>query len=118
MTFQMGRTRTFQMGRRMDVPVSTTLVVFKMNRICTIRKERFMYVHFSSLCPLGLVQSQQWKRQNNLWNLFKLTINTLERRHRSGAFIANYEQISRSVQLFPLLSLNKYIPGEIKSISS
>ena len=43
-----------------------------------------------------LVQSQQWKHQNNAWNLFK-----------SGVFIINFEQISHIPLVFPLLNLNK-----------
>ena len=57
-----------------------------------------------------LVQSQQWKQQSNVWNL--LTIKTPKRRqwYRFGAFVVNFEQISKIVLLFLLLTLNKYIP--------
>ena len=56
-----------------------------------------------------LVQSQLWKHQDNVWNLFKLTIKTPERRQwrRYGVFIVNVEQISHIVLVFPLLTLNK-----------
>ena len=41
----------------------------------------------------------------------KLAIKIPERRHwiRSGVFIANFEQISHIVLVFPLLTLNKLI---------
>ena len=56
-----------------------------------------------------LVQSQLWKHQDNVWNLFKLTTKTPERRQwrRYGVFIVNVEQISHIVLVFPLLTLNK-----------
>ena len=43
----------------------------------------------------------------------KLTIKTPERRHwcRSGVFIVNFEHISHLVQVFLLLTLNKYLPA-------
>ena len=43
----------------------------------------------------------------------KLTIKTLERRQwrRSGVFIVNFENISRLVVVFLLLTLGRYIPG-------
>ena len=50
-----------------------------------------------------LVQSQQWKQQNNMWNLFKVTIKALQK-HRSGIFDIKFEQISQTV-------LNKYQLG-------
>ena len=57
-----------------------------------------------------LVQSQQWKQQSNVWNL--LTIKTPKRRqwYRFGAFVVNFEQISKTVLLFLSLTLSKYIP--------
>ena len=51
------------------------------------------------------VQGQQGKHQNNVWILLKTW------RHY-GAFIANFEQISNIVLVFPLVTLNKYIPAE------
>ena len=47
----------------------------------------------------GIVQSQQWKPQNNVWNLFKVTIRTSEWRQwrRSGVSFVNFEQISQIV---------------------
>ena len=45
-----------------------------------------------------------------IWS--KLTIKTPERRRcRYNIFIANFEQISHKVLGFPLLNLNKFIPG-------
>ena len=43
-----------------------------------------------------LVQSQQWKHQSNLWNLFKVNNKATERRQwsRSGVLIVNFEEIS------------------------
>ena len=55
------------------------------------------------LVPTQLaVQSQQWKHQNNVWNLFKFG-----QWCRSGVFIVNIEQISRIVLVFSLLTLYK-----------
>ena len=56
-----------------------------------------------------LVQIQQWKHQNNLWNLFKVN-NKAPERHRSSVFIIKFEQISHIglvILMFPLLTLNK-----------
>ena len=47
-----------------------------------------------------LTQSQQLKHQNNVWNLLK--VNSL-----SGVIIFNFEQVSHTVLMFPLLTLNK-----------
>ena len=86
-------------------------------------------------CRHLLVQSQQWKHQNNIPTTVlrsdsagtyllkanrgntrtmceidsKLTITTAKRRHwcRFSVFIVNFEQISQIVLLFPLLNLNK-----------
>ena len=56
-----------------------------------------------------LVQSQQWKHQNDMWNLWKVNKKTAEQRHwrRSDVFIVNFEQISHILQVFLLLTLNK-----------
>ena len=48
-----------------------------------------------------LVQSQQGKHSNNVWNLFK--VNNKD----NSVFIVNFEQISRIVLVFSLLTLNK-----------
>ena len=62
---------------------------------------------FPVLC---VVQSQQWKHQSDVWNLYsKLTIKTTERRQsrRYGVFIVNFEQILRIALMLPLLNLSK-----------
>ena len=57
-----------------------------------------------------LVQSQQWKRQNNVWNLLKFANkDTRTTTLTSCVFLINFEQISHNVLVFPLLTLNKYI---------
>ena len=63
----------------------------------------FFYRHYSAynFFPANLyVQSQQWKHQNNVWNLFKVNL-------RSSVFVANFEQISQIVLVFSLLTINK-----------
>ena len=51
-----------------------------------------------------LVQSQQWKHQYNVRNLFKDT--KLRQRRHLGVAIVNFEQISHIVLVFLLLTLN------------
>ena len=55
------------------------------------------------------VQIQKWKHQKNVWNLYKLTIKTLEQRRWRyfGVFVVNFEQISDIGFMFPLLTLKK-----------
>ena len=63
----------------------------------------FFYRYYSAynFFPANLyVQSQQWKHQNNVWNLFKVNL-------RSSVFVANFEQISQIVLVFSLLTINK-----------
>ena len=63
----------------------------------------FFYRYYSAynFFPANLyLQSQQWKHQNNVWNLFKVNL-------RSGVFVANFEQISQIVLVFSLLTINK-----------
>ena len=50
-----------------------------------------------------LMQSQQRKQQNNVWNLFKVNLKDLI----DDVFIVNVGQISRIILVFPLLTLNK-----------
>ena len=52
-----------------------------------------------------LVQGQQWKYQNNMWNLFKF--NNKDVWHRFVVFIVNFEQMSHIALVFQLLTLNK-----------
>ena len=56
-----------------------------------------------------LVQSQQWKHQSNMWNLFygnnKDTRTTQWR--RCGVFSVTFEQIPHIIVVFLLLTLNK-----------
>ena len=54
----------------------------------------------------ALAQSQEWKNQNNVWNLLIVTLDTCQWR-RSDVFIINFEQISDFAVVFPLLTLNK-----------
>ena len=53
------------------------------------------------------VQSQHWKHQNNMWNPFK--VNNKDTICRSTVLIVNFEQISRNVLVFSLLTLNRSI---------
>ena len=57
------------------------------------------------------VHSQQQKHKKNTWNLFKLTTKISKQCHwsRPGAFIVDFEHISRPFLLFLLLTLNKQI---------
>ena len=61
-------------------------------------------------CPM-LVQSQQWNHQNNIRNLFKVTIKTQEwcQWRRFGVNIVKFEQMSYIFVLFPLLTLSKSV---------
>ena len=74
---------------------------------------RLIALSYSTLICMSnhhlLVQSQQLKHQHNVWNLFKLTIVTLERCHWgcSGVFVVNFEHVSHNVLMFPWLILNK-----------
>ena len=52
----------------------------------------------------ALAQSQEWKHQNNVWNLLIETLDTCQWR-RSDVFIINFEQISDFALVFPLLTL-------------
>ena len=57
-----------------------------------------------------LVKSQQWKHQNNNWNLFKVnnkdtTTTSMASSWCSSLFIVNFEQISHIVLVFPFLIL-------------
>ena len=57
-----------------------------------------------------LPQSQQWKLQSNLRNLFKVNKKkTPERRHRRrvGICIVNFEHISHMGLVYPFLILSK-----------
>ena len=57
---------------------------------------------------------QQWRHQNNVWNLFKV-INKDTRMtswRRSDVFIVNFEQMSHIVMVFPLLILNTQMRAE------
>ena len=56
-----------------------------------------------------LTQSQQWKLQSNLRNLFKVNKKRPERRHRRRVdiFIVNFEYISHMGLVYPFLILNK-----------
>ena len=61
-----------------------------------------------------LDQSQRWKHQDNLWNLFKVDNKTPERRHWQcfGVFLVDFEQTSHITQVITLLTLNKQmLPG-------
>ena len=53
-----------------------------------------------------LVQSQQWKHQNNLRKLFKLTIKAPERRHK--VIIKTIEDVTDVAMVYLLLDLNKF----------
>ena len=56
--------------------------------------------HWTDVCPLPswhlLVQSQQWKHQNNVWNLFKFNSENFRWRQwlLSGVFTVDFEQLN------------------------
>ena len=52
-----------------------------------------------------LVQSQQWKLQNNVFLLLNILFSIIK--CRSANFVVDFEQISHIVLVFPLLTLNK-----------
>ena len=52
------------------------------------------------------VQSQQWKYQKNVWNLFKVNNKYI----RTTSITLN-RLISHIVLSFPLLTLSKYVPA-------
>ena len=56
-----------------------------------------------------LIQCEQWKYQNNVWNLFIESNKNTKLRHwrRSGAFIVNFELISQVILVFSWLTLYK-----------
>ena len=75
-----------------------------------------LWVFFNALKLLSqhlIVQSQQWKHKNRVWNIWK--VNNKYTRMTSccsfGVFIVNFEQISHIVLIFPLLTLNKRMPA-------
>ena len=49
-----------------------------------------------------LVQSQLWKHQSNVWNLFKV-----KNKYTSSVYIVNFEQNPNIVLVLPLLTLNQ-----------
>ena len=64
-----------------------------------------------------LVQSSNLNTKER-WEISpKLTVKTPERRHwrLSGVFIVNFEHISRILQAFSLLTLNKWISVDVYS---
>ena len=75
-----------------------------------------LWVFFNALKLLSqhlIVQSQQWKHKNRVWNIWKVN-NKYTRMTsccRFGVFIVNFEQISHIVLIFPLLTLNKRMPA-------
>ena len=54
----------------------------------------------------AFIQSQQYKHQSNVWNMFKVN-----KKYTSTSLyfyiIVNFEHISHIVLVFPLLTLNK-----------
>ena len=91
----------------------------------TKRLKKFIYNDSKTICDI------RWKSSSNLdgINLFKVnfgntrtmreigskvSLQTTERRHwpRSGVLIVNFEQISLTVLMFPLLPLKKQMLGE------
>ena len=71
---------------------------------------RFHESCVDSNCHL-LVQIQQWKLQNDMCNLFKVSNKETKLRQWrcSGVFIINFEHVSHIILLFSLLSSNKFI---------
>ena len=62
----------------------------------------------SSVLPsrLLLSQSQQWNHQNNVRDPFKVSD-----KDTTTTSIDNFEQTSYIILVFPLLTLNKYMPA-------
>ena len=59
--------------------------------------------------------------QNNVWDLFKVNykdLKTLEWRHwrRYGVFLVNFEQIPHIALVFPLLTLNNWLPAAARLV--
>ena len=89
-----------------------SLLFLKPNRSNTLRKSFLL----KKSSPTGIYLLQVNKR-NTITTCkisSKLTIKTPEQRHwrLSGVFIVNFEQMLRDVLVFPLLTLNKKMPGE------
>ena len=82
--------------RHVNFPDSTRILVFR-----NFLKGPIQY---------SLVQSQQWRHQNNVPNMFKVNNKKLGWRYwpRSGVFVVvNFEHIPYIVLAFPLLALKK-----------
>ena len=60
-----------------------------------------------------IVQSQQWKQQNNVWNLFNISNKDTRTTSCTGLFIVNLEQISHIVLVLTLLTLKKQMLTEL-----
>ena len=66
-------------------------------------------IFLSMTTPSGhlFVQSQQWKYQTNVWNLFKINNEGTRTRSMISFWCLYFEQISHIGLVFPLLALNK-----------
>ena len=80
----------------------------------TIRRQQptnclSVFDHFVKLTLKGLIaKSQQWKYQNNVWNLLKVNSKNTKTTSMLSfwVFIANITQISYTVMVCPLFYLN------------
>ena len=91
-----------------DFVICSWSLLIIINRLLTLLKWRQNHIEILP-CKHLLVQSQQQKHWEKLWNMFKVKDKTLERRHwcLAGVFIVNFEYISQLFLLFLLLTLNK-----------
>ena len=63
-----------------------------------------------------MVQSQQSKHRNNVWDLFKVNHEDTDTNEVIDVFIVNFGQISHIALVFPLLTLNKQMQAEVYRI--
>ena len=67
----------------------------------------FLHLKVPELLQLQICLETPKQQMKSVLICSKLIIKTQERCHRSGVFIANFEQISHIRLVFPLLNLNK-----------
>ena len=60
-----------------------------------------------------MVQNQQSKHRNNMWNLLKVNHEDTDTSEVIDVFIVNFGQISHIALVFPLLTFNKQMQAEV-----
>ena len=63
-----------------------------------------------------MVQNQQSKHRNNVWDLLKVNHEDTDTNEVIDVFIVNFGQISHIALVFPLLTLNKQMQAEVYRI--